>query len=162
MKYIITESQYKLLTEKKREILQLPGIEYFGGWDAMRRFLESRGNPLYSVRGDLDLYDTPISSLGNLVSVGGSLYLQGTPISSIGKLTSVGDNLDLRGTPVSSLGKLTSVGGGLYLIGTAISSLGNLTSVGGSLDLRDTPLSRNMSEEEIRKQVEIGDRVYLL
>jgi len=141
MKYIITESQYELLTEKKREILQLPEIEYFGGWDAMQRFLEGRGNPLYSVMGDLDLHDTPISSLGNLTSVGGSL--------------------DLRRTQISSLGDLTSVGGGLYLIGTPISSLGNLTSVGGSLDLGGTPLSRNMSVKEIRKQVEIGKKLYL-
>jgi len=141
MKYIITESQYKLLTEKKRKILQLPGIEYFGGWDAMQKFLESKGNPLYSVSGDLNLSDTNISSLGNLTSVGGSL--------------------DLRRTQISSLGDLTSVGGGLYLIGTPISSLGNLISVGGSLDLGGTPLSRNMSVKEIRKQVEIGKKLYL-
>jgi len=36
-----------------------------------------------------------------------------------------------------------------------------LTSVGGSLDLGGTPLSRNMSVKEIRKQVEIGKKLYL-
>ena len=142
MKYIITESQYKLLTEKKRQILQLPGIEYFGGWDAMQRFLEIKGNPLYSVMGDLDLTNTEISSLGNLVSVSGSLDLRKTEISSLGNLTSVGGDLDLAGTPISSLGNLFSVGGELYL--------------------RGTPLSRNMSEKEIRKQVKIGEQLYLL
>ena len=161
MKYIITESQYKLLTEKKRKILQLPGIEYFGGWDAMQRFLKNKGNPLYSVAGHLDLYNTPISSLGNLTSVGGNLNLVGTPISSLGNLTSVGGYLNLRGTPISSLGNLSSVGGNLDLGGTLISSLGNLVSVGGYLNLERTPLSRNMSDKEIRKQVEIGKKLYL-
>ena len=57
--------------------------------------------PFESVGGDLDLYGTPIQSLGNLKSVGGYLNLRGTPIQSLGNLESVGGNLDLRGTPIS-------------------------------------------------------------
>ena len=48
MKYIITESQYKLLTEdKEQKILKLPGLDYFGSWEVLQKFLEKRGNPPY-------------------------------------------------------------------------------------------------------------------
>jgi hypothetical protein len=135
MKYIISEIQYKLIVEEKQSILKLPGIEYFGGWDMMQKFLNKKGNPLYSVDGDLDLRGTDISSLGSLTSVSGCLDLSYTDISSLGNLTSVGSYLDLRGTNISSLGNLVSVDGDLYL--------------------RNTPLSEKMSEEKIRSQVEI-------
>ena len=89
MKYIITEKQYKILQEQQ-EILNLPGIEYFGGWNKLQSFLKRKGNPLYSIDGNLNLYDTPIKSLGNLTSVEGDLNLRRTPIESLGNLTSVG------------------------------------------------------------------------
>ena len=78
MKYIITEKQYKILQEQQ-EILNLPGIEYFGGWNKLQSFLKRKGNPLYSIDGDLNLEGTLIKSLGNLTSVGGNLYLRGNP-----------------------------------------------------------------------------------
>jgi hypothetical protein len=101
MKYIITHKQYQLLKEDEQKILQLPSIEYFGGWDGLQKYLKKKGNPLYSINGDLDLRGTPIKSLGNLTSVGGNLDLEGTPIKSLGNLTSVGGYLDLRRTPIS-------------------------------------------------------------
>ncbi len=114
MKYIITESQYKMLMEEEQEVLYIPDIDLFGNWETLQQYLKRKGNPLYSIGGDLDLYGTQIESLGNLTSVGGSLDLMETPIESLGNLTSVGGSLDLMETPIESLGNLTSVGGYLY------------------------------------------------
>jgi hypothetical protein len=101
MKYIITESQYKLLKEQK-DIIYIPSMEIFNNdWTLLQKFLEKRGNPPFYIGGNLDLRGTPIESLGNLTSVGGDLDLGGTPIESLGNLTSVGGNLDLYGTPMS-------------------------------------------------------------
>jgi len=138
MKYIITESQYRFLTEEEEDqkILKLPAIEYFGSWETMQKFLEKRGNPLYSIEGNLDLKSTSIQSLDNLVSVGGDLDLYGTKIENLGNLKEVGGYLDLMGTPIKSLGNLQSVGGDLYL--------------------EDTRLSQMYSHEEIFEMIDVG------
>jgi hypothetical protein len=164
MKIIITESQYKriLREEEEQKVLQIPSLKVFGDdWYELQKFLESKGNPPYSIGGDLDLYGTPIKTLGNLISVGGDLDLYSTSIESLGNLTSVGGYLDLRYTPIESLGNLHSVGSWLSLEKSSIKSLGNLTSVGGTLDLRDTPLSEKYTEEEIRQMVNVGGSVHL-
>jgi hypothetical protein len=181
MKYIITEHQYKLLTEQEEKVLRIPFSAFDNNWDDLQKFLEKRGNPPYEITDDLDLRDTDIKSLGNLTSVGGYLNLHGTRIESIGNLTSVGGYLylynsdiqslgnltsvggylDLFKGKIKSLGNLTSVGGSLNLYGVPIESLGNLISVGGSLDLRNTPLSKKYTEEEIRSMVKVGGKIYL-
>jgi hypothetical protein len=164
MKIIITESQYNriLREEEEQKVLHIPSLKFFNDdWNLLQKFLELRGNPPYTIGGDLNLSDTPIESLGNLTSVGGNLVLRGTPIESLGNLTSVGGNLVLRGTPIKSLGNLTSVGGNLILFNTPIKSLGNLKSVGGFLELRKTPLSKKYTEEEIRQMVDVGGGIYL-
>ena len=141
MKYIINERQYRLLTEEEQEVLQISSLNVFGGWEALQKFLERKGNPLYSFEGYLNLRGTNIESLGNLTSVGGSL--------------------DLRGTNIESLGILTSVGGSLFLNGCEnITSLGNITSVGGLLDLKGTPISRKYSRAEIRQMVKVDGEIY--
>ena len=143
MKYIINEHQYRLLTEEEeQEVLQISSLNVFGGWEPLQKFLERKGNPLYSFEGYLNLRGTNIESLGNLTSVGGSLDLRTTNIESIGALTSVGGNLNLTGCK-----KLTS--------------LGNLTSVGGILDLKRTPISRKYSRAEIRQMVKVDGDIYL-
>jgi hypothetical protein len=164
MKIIITESQYKriLREEEEQEVLHIPSLKVFGNdWYELQKFLESKGNPPYTISGNLDLYGTPIKTLGNLISVGGDLDLLNTSIESLGNLTSVGGWLDLRNEPIESLGNLHSVGGWLALKNTPIVSLGNLTSVGGSLDLRYTPLSEKYTEEEIRQMVNVGGSTHL-
>ena len=121
MKYIINERQYKLLIEDEQEILQIPSLDMFGDWETLQKFLERRGNPLYSIGGDLDLFRTNIKSLGNLTSVGGDLYLSRTDIKSLGNLTSVGGHLDLSRTPLSKkytieeIRNMVKVGGDIYL-----------------------------------------------
>jgi hypothetical protein len=164
MKIIITESQYNriLREEEEQKVLHIPSLKFFNDdWNLLQKFLKSKGNPPYSIGGDLDLYGTPIKTLGNLISVGGDLDLLNTSIESLGNLTSVGGYLDLRRTPIESLGNLHSVGGWLALEKSSIKSFGNLTLVGGTLDLRDTPLSEKYTEEEIRQMVNVGGSAHL-
>jgi hypothetical protein len=142
MKYIITESQYRFLTEdEEQKILKLPGLDYIGGWEGLELILNNRKNPLFSIDGDFRLRRSKIKSLNNLVSVG--------------------DNLDLYKTPINSLNKLEKVGGYLDLYGSKIENLGNLEKVGGYLDLEYTPLSKMYSEEQIREMVDVGANIYL-
>ena len=84
-------------------------------------------------KGDLDLANTPITSLPNDLQVGGSLNLKNT------KITSLPDNL--------------KVGGSLNLVNTKITSLPNDLKVGGNLDITKTPLSKKHTKEEIQKMV---------
>jgi hypothetical protein len=102
MKYLITNNQLNLLMESGDDkILMFPDPERMGGWDILQQLLEKRGNPRYGIRGDLDLYNTPIKSLGNLEYVGGYLDLRYSPIESLGNLKYVGGYLDLANTPLS-------------------------------------------------------------
>ena len=153
MKILISLSQLKRLFKKEEDelllkrqqlekVLHIPSINFFDGdWDLLQKFIKSKGNPPYSIGGDLDLRKTQIKSLGNLTSVGG--------------------DLDLRGTPIASLGNLTSVGGGLLLGDTPIKSLRNLKSVGKYLYLSDSPLSKKYTEKKIRQMVDVGGNIHL-
>ena len=169
MKVIINENQYELLKEMedKPKVYQFPSLDVFGyeepidNWILMQKFLSKKGNPDYTVDGDLDLRNTSIKSLGNLTSVGGELDLEDTTIESLGNLTSVDGSLSLSYTPIKSLGNLILVDGSLYLTHSSIESLGNLTSVGGNLYLEDTPISEKYTEEEIRSQVKVEGKIYL-
>ena len=135
-------------------------------------------------KGDLNLSDTPITSLpDNLTKVGGSLDLENTPITSLpDNLTKVEGYLDLYNTKITSLPDNLTVGGFLNLGNTKITSLpDNLTvgdsldlhntpitnlpdnlTVGGSLDLGNTPLSKQYTEEEIKQMVPgVKGNIYL-
>jgi hypothetical protein len=117
MKIIITESQYKkLMEEEEQEVLNIPSLKYFDNdWDFLQEFLESEGNPPYTIGGNLNLVGLKVESLGNLVSVEHDLYAYDTPLKSLGNLTSVGGLLDLSNTQIKSLGNLSFVGGSLVL-----------------------------------------------
>ena len=121
MKYIITENQYKLLTEQEEKVLRVPFAVFNNDWDVLQKFLERRGNPPYEITDDLNLYESNIKSLGNLTSVGGSLDLYGSKIESLGNLTSVGGYLDLKDTPLSKkyteeeIRSMVEVGSEVYL-----------------------------------------------
>jgi hypothetical protein len=124
MKIIITESQYKriLREEEEQKVLHIPSLKVFGNdWDQLQKFLKSKGNPPYTIGGNLYLGNTPIKSLGNLISIGGNLDLRLTEIESLGNLTSVGGDLNLKYTPLSKkyttkeIRQMVVVGGGVYL-----------------------------------------------
>jgi hypothetical protein len=168
MKILVTESQYKkiLREEKEQKIFRVPGLDFFHenpweAWKILQKVLEVRGNPPYSIGGNLDLEDSPIKSLGNLTSVGRSLNLRYTPIESLGNLQSVGGDLDLQNISIESLENLTSVGSDLDLENTPIKSLGKLKSVGLNLFLKNTPLSKKYTKDQIRQMVDIGGNIYL-
>ena len=164
MKIVVSENQYNRLieTEEEQKVLRIPSLQIFGNdWFVLQKFLELKGNPPYSVGGNLNLVGKPIKSLGNLQSVGGDLDLFWTQIKSLGNLQSVGGYLDLKGTPIKSLGNLQSVGGNLDLDDTPIKSLGNLQSVGGNLFLQRTPLSDMYTENQIREMVNVGGDIHL-
>ena len=118
MKIIISESQHRRLFEEEQKVLHIPGLKIFGNdWDVLQMFLESKGNPLYSLGGNLNLVGLNVESLGNLVSVQDDLYAYDTPLKSLGKLTSVGGLMGLSNTQIESLGDLSFVGGSLVLNG---------------------------------------------
>jgi len=52
-------------------------------------------------KGDLNLRNTPITSLPDNLKVGGNLYLGNTPITSLPDNLQVGGDLDLENTPLS-------------------------------------------------------------
>ena len=118
MKVIINENQYELLKEMedKPKVYHFPSLDVFGNeepidnWNLMQKFLAKKGNPDYTVDGDLDLRNTSIESLGNLTAVGGELDLEDTTIESLGNLKHIGGDLNLRETPIKSLGNLEYVG----------------------------------------------------
>jgi hypothetical protein len=161
MKIIISEAQHKRLFEEEQKILHLPSAKVFGGWDELQKFLELKGNPLYSLGGDLDLQlTTSVKSLGNLVSVDGDLVLDGSEIESLGNLTHVGGTFTMINTPIKTLGNLTSVGRSLFMNGSEIESFGNLTSVGSNMFMRETPIDEKYSEEQIRQMIYVGNTIY--
>jgi len=158
----------RILNEEtqKPKILEFPSLDFFNNnpfeaWKIIQKIIEKKGNPPYSIGGDLDLAFTPIESLGNLQTVGGYLDLQETPISSLGNLQSVDEHLWLSRSSIKSLGNLQSVGGDLLLGNTPIESLGNLQSVGGNLSLRKTPLSKMYTKEQIRQMVNVSGKIYM-
>jgi hypothetical protein len=123
------------------DVIHIPSLKYFNNdWNFLQEYLESEGNPPYTIDGHLDLIDTKIKSLGNLRSVDGDLILIENDIESLGNLQSVGGWLDLRKSNIKSLG--------------------NLISVDGSLDLRNTPIFERCSEEEIRQMVNVGGDIF--
>ena len=121
MKIIITESQYKKLMEEELKVLHIPSLKYFNNdWNSLQEYLESEGNPPYSIGGNLNLVGLEVESLGNLVSVEHDLYAYDTPLKSLGSLTSVGGLMDISNTQIESLGNLSFVGGSLVLKGTPL------------------------------------------
>jgi hypothetical protein len=163
LKKKMSDNQNKGLNESEEEqkVLHIPSLKFFNDdWNLLQKFLKLKGNPPYSIGGDLDLYSLPVKSLGNLQSVEGDLGLENTPIKSLGNLQSVGGSLYLTNTPIESLGNLQSVEGDLGLEHTPIKSLGNLQSVGRDLNLIKTPLSRKYTEKHIRQMVDVGNEIY--
>ena len=148
MKIIISEAQYKRLFEEEQKILRIPDFKIFGNdWDILQRFLESKGNPPYSLGGNLDLVGLKVESLGNLVSVEHDLYAYDTPLKSLGSLTSVGGLMDISNTQIESLGNLSFVGGSLVLKGTPL------------FPKDASPRSKQRMEDMIRRKVYVQGNI---
>jgi hypothetical protein len=83
----------------------------------------------------------------------GDLDLENTPITSLPDNLKVGGYLDLGKTPINSLTDKLKVGGNLYLGKTPINSLPNNLKVGRYLNLRNTPISKKYTKEQIKQMV---------
>ncbi len=148
MKIIISEAQHKRLFEEEQKVLHIPDIRIFGNdWDNLQRFLESKGNPPYSLGGNLDLVGLKVESLGNLVSVEHDLYAYDTPLKSLANLTSVGGLMDISNTQIESLGNLSFVGGSLVLKGTPL------------FPKDASPRSKQRMEDMIRRKVYVQGNI---
>jgi len=173
----------KILREQGEEIITAPPFSFFlNNWEDVLDWANDR---LFRMNGDIDLSESDITTLGNLVEVGGWLDLRYCDnLQSLGKLRSVGGWLDLVGCKnLQSLGKLRSVGGELFLANSKnlqslgelrsvdggwldlygcenLESLGELRNVGGDLFLHGTPIAKTMTDEEIRNQVDIKGEIY--
>jgi len=148
MKIIISEAQHKRLFEEEQKVLHIPDIRIFGNdWDNLQRFLESKGNPPYSLGGNLDLVGLKVESLGNLVSVEHDLYAYDTPLKSLGSLTSVGGLMDISNTQIESFGNLSFVGGSLVLKGTPL------------FPKDASPRSKQRMEDMIRRKVYVQGNI---
>lgn len=148
MKYIITESQHKRLFKEEQKVLHIPDIRIFGDdWDILQRFLETKGNPPYSLGGNLNLVGLKVESLGNLVSVEHDLYAYDTPLKSLGSLTSVGGLMDISNTQIESLGNLSFVGGSLVLKSTPL------------FPKDASPRSKQRMEDMIRRKVYVQGNI---
>ena len=104
------EKNYKIATQKK-----------------VQQYIKDGG------KGDLDVYDTPITSLPQDLKVGGSLYLYNTPITSLPQGLKVGGDLNLNGIKITSLPQDLKVG--------------------GVLDLFNTPIAAEYTKEQIKQMV---------
>jgi hypothetical protein len=148
MKIIISEAQHKRLFEEEQKVLHIPDFKLFGNdWDILQRFLETKGNPPYSLGGNLDLVGLKVESLGNLVSVEHDLYAYDTPLKSLGSLTSVGGLMDISNTQIESLGNLSFVGGSLVLKGTPL------------FPKDASPRSKQRMEDMIRRKVYVQGNI---
>jgi hypothetical protein len=114
----------RILREQEEEkLLKIPSLKFFNNdWNILQKYLEFRGNPKYSIGGDLDLREMDIESLGNLVRVDGDLNLFGNKnLQSLGNLEYVGGHLHLSNTPIkikynrTQIKNMVEVGGLLYL-----------------------------------------------
>jgi hypothetical protein len=161
MKYIISERQYKLLTEDEDKILDLPSIDVFGDWEGLQAYLKKKGFPRYRLGGDLILNGVDIESLGKLVSVDGKLEIRDSNISDLGDLESVGRDCRLYVLQnLTSLGKLKLVGNRFIISRTNIEDLGNLEYVGESFFLSSSNVTSLGKLEYVGENLDI-DRTYI-
>jgi len=127
--------------------------------DGSKGDLDLRNTPITSlpqgltVGGDLNLMGTKLTSLPQGLKVGSYLDLQNTLITSLPQGLTVGGNLNLYGTKVTTLPQGLTVGGGIYSYDTEITALPKDLKVGSFLDLSNTPLSKKYSEEQIKQMV---------
>ena len=148
------------MREQEEEIIQAPSFAFFDyNWEDVLDWADDR---LFRMNGDIDLSYSDITTLGGLVEVDGNLNLfECENLKSLGELRSVGGNLILWNCKnLQSLGELISVGGWLDLsYNKKLKSLDKLRSVGGYLYLYFTPIAETMTEDKIRKQVDIKGEI---
>jgi len=102
-------------------------------------------------KGDLNLSNTPITTLPQGLKVGGDLYLDDTKITSLPQDLEVGGSINLRNTPITTVPQGLEVKGYLDLGNTKITSLPKDLKVRGNLYLWFTPISKKYTKEQINQ-----------
>ena len=87
--------------DKLKDLLNLE--TFVSGEEARELALAGKLKHTTTVKGDLDLSRSGITSLPEDLKVGGDLSLFDTPITSLPEGLKVGGSLDLRGTKITSL-----------------------------------------------------------
>lgn len=115
---------------------------------------------LESVDGALFMTNTLVKTLGKLKYVKGSLYADGVPLTSLGKLEVCYRTLDLTDTLVKSLGVLELVGGDLYIENTPLKSLGNLKKVNKNMYAEGSTLLNYYTAKQIYEKIDVRGKIY--
>ena len=161
MKYIISERQYRLLTEdEEQKVWDIPNVEIFGGWEGLQVVLRAKNNPFFRIKNDLELNELNIESLGKLVSVDGELHIKNSSISDFGELRNVGKHLRLYAVEnLTSLGKLKKVGGKVIIRSNVpdLVDLGDLEEVGDDFAMRALNVSSLGKLKYIGEDLNIDD-----
>ena len=89
-------------------------VGFDSDWNKLMRSYEAKGFDQLIFLGDLDLYNTKITSLPDNLSVGGNLDLRYTKITSLPDNLSVGGDMYLSNTKITSLPDNLSVKGEIY------------------------------------------------
>lgn len=154
-----------IVTEEKKDGIMKLSYDIFGeDWDSLQAFINKRGNPPYTLKGDVNLFSKNIKTLGSVVEIYGTLNLKSSSIQSLGDLTKVGGWVNLTKTPITSLDNLSYVGGDLVAGQSKLKHLGALSYVGRDLYLKNTPFSRTANydaKDKIRKRIFVKDTIYL-
>ncbi len=172
MKIIISESQYRILTENRiltdtqikllnhlfkgakgkvvdnyEQIKKLAPIEFEDDF-FINLYLMYNGGLKYAIKngGNFD-------GITNF-KFGGSLNLYNTSIESLPDGLTVGGSLNLYNTSIESLPDGLTVGGSLNLGNTSIKSLPDGLTVGGDLYIQNTFISKKYDERQIIKMIE--------
>ena len=83
----------------------------------MKYTLEELQKIMEDSGGDLDLSETPITTLPDGLAVAGNLYLSGTQITSLPEGFTVGGSLDLSRTQITTRTKFKKFQNGAYVPG---------------------------------------------
>ena len=116
-------------------------------------FISSK-KPEYMAPLKFKLLHDPESITNDDLIVKGNLNLYKTPITSLPDNLTVEGYIDLRYTKTTSLPDNLTVGGGINLYDTPISSIPNNLIVGSDIYLANTPLSQKYSKDEILKMIQ--------
>jgi len=138
------------------EIFSLPPIEDFfnNDYTLVLEFMDTLGNPKFKIAGNVDLSNSDIESLGNLVEVEGNLELFGSNIQFLPENLHVGGVLDIRLTDISELPDNLTIKKVLEMAYTEVSTIpNNLKVLGGYLDIRNTPLTKKFNRQEIHNMI---------
>ena len=108
-----------------------------------------------NIKGNLNFFGLPITSLPKGLKVSGSLNLMNSYVESLPEGLEVGGALTLAGLNITSLPEELKVGGDLYLGNSKIQSLPKGLKVLGWLYIPDTKLTK-YTDKELREMIYPG------